>query len=189
MPNWCNNSLTLTGPEDVIKEIVANGFSFQKLIPCPQELIDTQSPPPSKEIGENNVAKYGYADWYSWNVANWGTKWDVGPLDCDFLETENGVSTLYLNFDSAWSPPVEALRKIHEKYSPRGLKMEGEYIETGCSFLGTVVGNEDGFSDEYEEWGNTDELAAIVKEMNHSMGESELQYLRDMEEEEKESSE
>ena len=44
MPNWCNNSLSLSHPDktmmDKAIEATKNGF-LQTLIPCPEELTDT----------------------------------------------------------------------------------------------------------------------------------------------------
>jgi hypothetical protein len=61
--------------------------------------------------------------WYSWNVTNWGTKWDVAvSADNEYPDTyietspngENQVA--YYNFNTAWSPPMPAIAKLSEQY-------------------------------------------------------------------------
>ena len=52
---------------------------FQSVHPMPESL-DISSPQNDdklKKIGDENKAKYGYRDWYSWRTSdeNWGTKW------------------------------------------------------------------------------------------------------------------
>lgn len=185
MPNWCLNELMLSGPKDLMEELAASGLSLDVLIPCPQELKDTTSPA-EKKIAELNKKKYGYPDWYSWQVSNWGTKWDIGPIDG--LEAEHCKDDLYeirVSFDSAWSPPVEAMKKIYERFKDRGLNIWMEYFEPGCCFLGKVTTVDGEFIDECEEYSNSKELEAAVLELDHGMGESEIQYLKEREEEER----
>ena len=64
MPNWCNNTITLTGPKAKITKIYEkakedNAF-LQQLHPMPTELEDTTK-------GSNGDAD----NWYDWRVENW----------------------------------------------------------------------------------------------------------------------
>jgi hypothetical protein len=71
---------------------------------------------------------YGASDWYSWNVENYGTKWDVNA-DLDNWD-DGGLS---FSFDSAWGAPVE----FFEKYlKPLRIGFELRYYETGSAFAG-----------------------------------------------------
>ena len=61
--------------------------------------------------------------WYSWNVTNWGCKWDVAVgndekyPDTYMEETDNGENkVVYYNFNTAWSVPVPALKKLSTQY-------------------------------------------------------------------------
>jgi hypothetical protein len=77
-----------------------------------------------------NLKKYGFKDWYSWSIHNWGTKWDAsdGGINSDH-ESELDVS-----FETAWAPPIEWLEKASIKY--KKLKFTLEYTEEGMSFEG-----------------------------------------------------
>lgn len=187
MPNWCSNQVTLTGPKNVISEILETKLSLQEIFPCPQELKDTESPAKfnDKEKAISNKEKYGFQDWYDWQVANWGTKWDIGPIEnLTMDENGDGTYTIYTLFDSAWSPPVEAFKNLYEKYKSQGLELHLEYFESGCRFLGTATGSDGHFNDEYFEYSNADELEEAVKELDHGLAESEVEYLREIEAEE-----
>lgn len=167
MPNWCNNSITLRHKDSAMvqraQEALAAGRLLQEFIPCPQDLIDTVS----GFMGEDkraaheaqmdrNVALYGYKDWYDWNVANWGTKWDVGGDDG--LTQRLDPNTLQASFDSAWAPPTQA----YEKLCAMGFEIEAYYDECGMAFCGKWSGNEDDFNDDYYEYGS--ETAETIRE-------------------------
>lgn len=186
MPNWCSNNLEMVGPKNVIEEIAESKLSLQKLFPCPAELLGATAPAEfnDKEKAAENVKKYGYPDWYSWQIANWGTKWDIGPVDVEMCENE-GEYSFIASFDSAWSPPVDAMKKLHEKYKDKGLKIRMEYFEPGCAFLGVCKTVGDKFVDEYAEYKNADELEECVEELGCELAAYEVEYLRESEEEEK----
>lgn len=189
MPNWCVNDLTITAPTNVIQAILDSQLSLQKLFPCPQELLDTSAPagfndPDKAKI---NKEKYGHADWYSWQVSNWGTKWDIGPLS-EIYKNDNldGTSTISVGFDSAWSPPVSAVQKLYEKFKNENIQIRLEYFESGCAFLGVAETSSDGFLDTCYDYESSDELQAFVDQLGHELASSEVDYLREREEEERE---
>lgn len=184
MPNWCSNELILTGPKDVIDEIAATNLSLDILFPCPQELKDTAAPA-SKDRAEENIKKYGYADWYDWQVNNWGTKWDITPYNPIVVDAlTDGLYEISIGFDSAWAPPVHAMEKLYYKYKDRGLNIWMEYFEGGCAFIGTCKSQDGEFVDDCFEFSNADELEEAIKKLDHNMGQFELDYLREREEEE-----
>jgi Ferredoxin-like domain in Api92-like protein len=85
-------------------------------------------------------------DWYSWNVRNWGTKWDVAVhSDKEYSDTNvegpvpNGENAVvHYNFNTAWSPPFPAIAKLSAQY-PSLLFTHSYEEETGwggeCEFL------------------------------------------------------
>lgn len=193
MPNWCYNTAVFSGPKDVIEEIAETKLSLAKLVPWPEELTNYQKvipvPKSEKKARAALMEKYGYDNLYDWCVGNWGTKWDIGEIDNievdEFPVLKNNRKTkkkeyqIYVNFDSAWSPPVDAFNTIYNKYKDRGLEIYLEYIEPGCSFLGTAIGKNGEFKDEYYEYSNLNDLKEIVKKLDHGLGESEVYSMED----------
>ena len=122
MPNWCHNSLDITGEEkDIIsflkkfttknEEGKDRSLDLEKIIKTPKELL----------TGEG---------WYDWRHKNWGTKWNIIPNDS--MEREPG-SVIFV-FDSAWAPCDEAIKKLSKKCPE--LTMNLEYCEPGIMFAG-----------------------------------------------------
>jgi len=129
MPNWCNNTISITGPADKISAIWAAATAsddsaglLQALTPMPAELSDTVADGSS---GDN---------WYNWRVANWGTKWDLNPEGLEFTDHGDGTASIAGYADSAWAPPIEAFQ-AYSNVNPE-VEMELKYFEPGMCFLG-----------------------------------------------------
>ena len=181
MPNWCNNSITLEHKDSAMVQraydALREGRFLQEFIPCPQDLIDTVSGFMGEDKRaaheaqqEANLEKYGYANWYDFNVNEWGTKWDVGGDDG--LMQMLSPNTLQASFESAWAPPVAA----YEKLCAMGFTIKAFYDESGMCFCGVVTGDEDFFNDDcYEYGGETSETVreAIGEELDDYFGISE----------------
>jgi hypothetical protein len=151
MPNWCDNSLTLTHDDPaMIKRAVRafeNSSLLNEFIPCPKELSETVS----GSLGDkeeqalllakqaSNVKNYGYSTWYDFAVGEWGTKWDVGGGDVTKIDKNN----VKLYFQSAWSPPTEAYRKLEDL----GFSINAFYYEPGVNFAGQYYEGNDDFYD------------------------------------------
>ena len=119
MPNWCANYIEITGPEDKINKLYMDsqdGF------------LETLAP----------LGNWDYHD----AVAQWGTKWevDIDNLAVDLsMANDNGQATLGGYFESAWSPPLEAL----QTYLDNNPDCEGElyYYEPSMDFCGNMNNN------------------------------------------------
>ena len=143
MPNWCYNTLTLSGDADVISRIKdwykqsdkkeesdETGVGlFGLFYPLPSELKDTTSP--SREPNKALIEKYGADNWYDYQTQTWGTKWDVREFYTE-AETENEIR---LSFDTAWAPPIAFYEKLSRDYPE--LIISASYFEGGCDFCGT----------------------------------------------------
>ena len=155
MPNWVITQIYITGPEDKIKEfedkVIRLGeeeevFSFNRINKRPEELDNTQCPPPKpkkikvktqtgeeleiEEIADCNNAtpemckdlesRFGHNNWYDWNNWNWGTKWDCSE---SIYSQEDKI----LEFQTAWACPQEILLKMTEMFPD--LQFNGSYAD------------------------------------------------------------
>jgi hypothetical protein len=147
MPNWCDNHLTITGPnEDIARfkqQAVGHSpwepplpdekpsvLNFHSLVPIPAEVLQA-----------------GYEDaGYEWENNHWGCKW--GACSADLID-DNGDSLLY-GFDTAWAPPIKFLEAVAKlwptltfilEYEEGGMgykglaKAQGEHCEDHCISL------------------------------------------------------
>lgn len=128
MPNWCNNYATLTGPKEKIDELIIEMEKSEKP-DISYEILNKLRPRPTEE--EEN--------WYSWNVENWGTKWDINLAAYEIVD-ENTVS---LSFDSAWSPPTV----LYEFLQEQGWTVDAYYYEPGMGYCGHYVDGDDDYYD------------------------------------------
>jgi hypothetical protein len=109
MPNWCENSLTITGPDvkKVLEYIRSDNciLDFNKIIPYPKMYLDMDLRSQEYEKKRNAILKENsedklealYAEYgvtpdtpwlkngfnsggYEWCLDNWGTKWNSGDV-------------------------------------------------------------------------------------------------------------
>lgn len=119
MPNWCNNNVNFIHADKSMIDRIENAEQlFSEFFPIPKDQED---------------------NWYSYNIENFGTKWDVKP---EIIERLNDNS-IFLSFDSAWSPPIEFYNKMLEL----GFEIDATYIEEGLGFCGMYVNGDDNYLD------------------------------------------
>jgi hypothetical protein len=179
MPNWCSNGITLRHADPTMIQRAAKtlqvGQFFQEFIPCPKELTETVAQFGTNDHEKANREKYGYGSWYDFNIANWGTKWDVSSDNVEIID----ANTVTAGFDSAWAPPTRA----YEQLLDLGFEVEAFYYEPGMQF----VGKWDNGNDEYYELSGEDSTtvrASIGEELDDYFGISE--QMADWEEENQE---
>jgi Ferredoxin-like domain in Api92-like protein len=145
MPNWCHNTLDVTGdPEDVAAyaEHVRGGEGPLTF---------------TADVPEPTGGEYLLGAWYAWRLENWGTKWDAsfaGPTggvyfsydadpaaDADVTAEALGVQraegAAVYKFDTAWSPPVAWLDRTAGKHPD--LTFVLRFGEPGNGFAGQVT--------------------------------------------------
>lgn len=168
MPNWCNNTITISHPDMAMMKRVVKGYNQNKLldefIPVPLELKEGAMNPSElmkirnweykKELDkvreELNRKYFGYKDWYDYCVSEWGTKWDIGRDSAPTLLMKDiKDKTVTFDFDSAWSFPSGA----YEKLVDMGFSIKAYYFEGGMGFCGMW---ENGSDDYYEIHGNSE---------------------------------
>jgi len=138
MPNWCDNQVTITGPnsvidkiEKIVKEEDSKNGLLNYMSPMPAELRDTTADG-SKD--KEMIKKHGYSDWYSWACDKWGTKWDIS----EFYGVDRQGDTISFAFSSAWSPPIGAYETFIMNMSEQkqDVSVKAYYYEGGCDFMG-----------------------------------------------------
>jgi len=193
MPNWCSNALTLTGPKKLLEELAESQFSFNSILPCPEDLKGVEKSFPvteSLKLKEPElIAKYGAATEYDWRVNHWGTKWDIDPLDLTIeqrLEFK-GKKMVYIpdayyiemSFDTAYSPPVKVIEHFWNKFKDQGLNLSMEYIESSSQILGKLTTKNGEFHQKDYSYEDSDELEEYISQLQgHSLGESHLESLK-----------
>lgn len=129
MPNWCSNSFKVSGSKEEID-------SFENFL--------------NEKDGKGwfdffvKPADEKNADWYSYNLENYGCKWN-----CDAQDWHRSENTIEFWFDSPWGPPT----KLYDFIQESGMIVEAEYMEEGMRFVGEYV---DGIDDTYEYQEETD---------------------------------
>ena len=118
MPNWCNNSFSITGNTESIKDL--------------WEAAQTAGP--DGDFGLlNAIAPIG--DWeYGKAVDTWGTKWDVSDEGLEFIDHGDGTASISGWFDSAWAPPIAAYEQLAADFD--SCIIECSYYEPGMDFGG-----------------------------------------------------
>jgi hypothetical protein len=178
MPNWCNNSVELYHDDAAMLERARKAFDdgtlLNEFIPVPASLqivagrVGDDNNPEQIKLHEqtmHNLSTYGYANWYDYCVAEWGTKWDIGADGQPAQDIDGG---LMLSFDSAWSPPIGA----YEKLVNMGFRIRAMYYEPGMAFAGIW----DNGDDEFYEYGgmNSEQIAETLPvELDDAYGISE----------------
>jgi len=191
MPNWCSNHITVRGTDPVAIKRLADAFDNGEfcgaVVPMPEELNIT-----SGRLGDGaeqreleaksaaNLEKHGYANWYDFNVAKWGTKWEIGGDGNEAERDEDGLG-FSAPFDSAWSPPIAVCEALVEQ----GFEVVLYYYEPGMGYCGKF---EDGSDDYYDYSGENSNTvrAAIGSDLDDMFGisESMAEYEAENEEEE-----
>jgi hypothetical protein len=162
MPNWCYNSLCVTGSKEILADFVSktlvprnmsseeeydesHRFTFNILHPTPKALEGNFSPlrklegeddTQYKERLAENVRLYGAEDWYKWHIDNWGTKWDASSTCVEQLDDQN----YNVQFHTAWSPPIDWFEKVIPMYPQ--LEFDLIFDEESQDYCGRMTGKD-----------------------------------------------
>lgn len=79
------------------------------------------------------LAETGYADWYSWALKHWETKWNA--YSCDPVMVEGDEEEITFRFDTAWSPPEPIFYALAEMFP--SLTFEVTSFDEGWGFAAT----------------------------------------------------
>ncbi len=133
MPNWTKNELTVEGKTKEVRRFLKHmgeGFSFEKIIPMPEECRDR--------------------GWRAWSIDNWGTKWDACDVEaevwgetiaviCDQAANDSEVDDDFMwvtyTFQTAWDAPHPVIAQLKADWSE--LSFYGGYVHEGYEGCGT----------------------------------------------------
>ena len=121
MPNHITNKIEFYGNKEGINKVleIIKGeeecIDFDKIVPTPDNIYQG-------ELGEKERRLYGKNNWYDWNVAHWGTKWNAYS---SWLDEEN--NTIY--FDTAWSSPILVLDALAKLCYEHGVSFSGKWAD------------------------------------------------------------
>jgi len=165
MPNWCNNYIEMDGPAEKISQI------NEQITTTEDGLLQAIAPLP----------KWDYHD----AIANWGTKWDISDAVLEYSEySVNGetVGRLEGYFDSAWSPPTDAVRTFLSNNPDCDVNLF--YYEPANDFAGTLEFGDVVTSDVGTEFFEDDptgqelqEHFGIIEDLNYYKDEVETEIL------------
>ena len=171
MPNHCANTLKMTAntPEALalLGELrhqltLKDKKIFQTIHPCPDELMNATASFSHDETHAAHIEKYGYAHWYDFCNAEWGTKWDAYEVDT----LDDTATSLTISFDTAWSPPTA----IYAVLMTKGFSVEATFVEQGCDFIGYWKDGHD----------HTESLSALTGERDEEADDSYLEDIFDI---------
>jgi len=150
----------VTGPKDILETFIekAKGTTddekqevdllcFNNFVSVPAGLLARSYGGEVEEKAGNVELIDGYKCRYDWEHANWGTKWGA----CDTVFERRGDDDAFYGFQSAWSPPIEWMKKVVAMPEFAMLQFELSYGEYGMGFTGTATSDDGELIDAYSE--------------------------------------
>lgn len=146
MPNWMRVALEISGDKKQATEFIntiGDGvgseqiINFEKIIAPPSNLFRGNLGDAERDYcRQNNIP-----NWYDWNTANWGTKWNASYCELNF----NSEGNMVLFFETAWALPVPILERIEEMVQQdfKKIQIYGEFIEESYAVAGTIFIDKD----------------------------------------------
>lgn len=144
MPNWCNNTLYVSGPKASVDAFLQKAvrkdkpdvpLSFNSLVPQNLKAKRYQNAKKKSVAGMPSNPDF---NWYDWNVEHWGCKWDCCHVELEVDETDT-TKTATFRFDTPWAPPTTFLKKVTAKF--KDLSFDSYAWEPGMSFWCHFYGN------------------------------------------------
>jgi hypothetical protein len=134
MPNWCHNSMEITGSIDEIvrfkQTCIRIAFEGE------QAQLDFNAIKPMPDFGDGEKLNPNsiFPAWYDWACEHWGTKWNA----CGFHVTSDESGRYVCHFDTAWSPPVPIWEKLGKMFPALDFVLSGYEPNMDFAFRGTI---------------------------------------------------
>jgi hypothetical protein len=144
MPNWVENTLEISADKETIAKIKKQlNASFTIMIDNSMTTYNNPVIALWNMVKPTDLEAYGKQpdftnkdelligkDWYSWNNFNWGTKWDIAVPDNDgdsgTCLVVNDETLLAYGFQTAWSPPLPAIKELSLQFPQATITIEYE---------------------------------------------------------------
>lgn len=168
MPNWCNNEMSVTGPEEQIAAFRSSLIDENQTDTRSVEILNKLLPLPEGTTEMVGTTSVFTPTGYETTLELWGSKW--GDCDTEFLADEPNY--LGFHFTSAWSPPINGMIHISEMFPELVFVMF--YEEPGNCFRGrTTIKNgevidEIGDEDFYLNTATMEKLGATPNEIENA---------------------
>ena len=141
MPSWVLNTLRVSHKSANSIARIERAFLrnrlFEEFIPSPSELDANLRLLLDPEHPAAMIAKFGARSLNEWCTANWGTKWDVGPYNENYLHVVSPTE-LHIMLQTAWGPPV----RIFELWKKLGYRIDGHVDDENGNFAFVLVDGE-----------------------------------------------
>jgi hypothetical protein len=178
MPNWCDNNLRITHEDPAMITKLVDAWNADKFFGTiypepdykttpvphtfPQIKAEYAKTEEEKALAIANEPTIREDSWWDWRVQNWGTKWEINTEDHEKPQVNSDGTSLFVYFNSAWSPPTG----VYEKLIEQGYGVEAYYFEGGCAFCGmfTTDGGDECYSIDYPEDAKAVEMAEWFKD-------------------------
>tara|TARA_R100001510_G_C7646258_1_gene203558 strand:+ start:120 stop:728 length:609 start_codon:yes stop_codon:yes gene_type:complete len=154
MPNWFYFSLSVRGKKEDVEQFVENvkgsekyetegrEFDFNHFIPQPKNIYRE----PLSLDKEKELEKSGIPNWYTWNIDNWGTKWNAVCDDEESVGIQESPHEHTYRLRTAWSFPSPVISEMIDMYPNLDFEIEGE--EESDSYGVYIVSSKEIWSEE-----------------------------------------
>ena len=109
---WMNEDRAAAKREGELSALL--GEEPEGLIPC-----ENNTPEKCKAL----IEEFGADNWYDWNIAAYGTKWDISVDEQEFDKSDTEFQA---SFDTAWAPPIAFLERLQRRFPGIDISMTFE---------------------------------------------------------------
>lgn len=175
MPNWCYNTLEITGPSgDLAHFRVRARISAERAdeLARDAELVfaDGGTDSHRAQLADAMAADDGIEalqlanlvpeppevggpdnSGWSWRIRNWGTKWDIKHVTLTD-DVDGDTPSLRYSFDTAWSPVVAWTEHVSEQFPTLTFRLA--FAEQGNDAAGIITAQDGNVTGEEPEYGD-----------------------------------
>lgn len=109
----------------------------------------------TQAMHDDFVERFGFADWYGWQINNWGTKWNASSV---YWSDDND----FVSFNTAWSTPFDLLVALSKKYPQATFEVEYADEDFGYNVGRYVLQNGEEIDTEIPEGGSKEALEMAI---------------------------